>query len=207
MSWKKVCSIPLYINPFTPKSDQCQISPAASLEILHHTVWRTWLFVAYSDERWLCCSNSHYLTCTFPFRKGGRINFSNLGVKWLTLLFVELVNAYILTFITMKMLYTELVSPGSKENKHRSALQQAVWFVWRDVSSVNCSFVFTVNRAMCSFQELIMNSYDRNVLRWRVSQIFFANFKYVDVSRCQSFAIHTAMQFCLSQVISYPFQK
>ena len=23
-------------------------------EILHHTVWRTWLFVAYSDERWLC---------------------------------------------------------------------------------------------------------------------------------------------------------
>ena len=25
-------------NPFTPKSDQCQISPAASPEILHHTV-------------------------------------------------------------------------------------------------------------------------------------------------------------------------
>ena len=107
---KNVCSIPLYINPFTAKSDQCQISPAASLEILHHTVWRTWLFVAYSDERWLCCSNSHYLTCTFPFRKGGRINFSNLGVKWLTLLFVELVNAYILTFITMKMLPTVSLS-------------------------------------------------------------------------------------------------
>ena len=31
------------ITPFTPKSDQCQISPAASPEILHHTVWRTWL--------------------------------------------------------------------------------------------------------------------------------------------------------------------
>ena len=40
-------------NPFTPKSDQCQISPAASPEIYHHTVWRSWLFIAYSDERWL----------------------------------------------------------------------------------------------------------------------------------------------------------
>ena len=35
------------------KSDQSPISPAASPEILHHTVWRTWLFIAYSDERWL----------------------------------------------------------------------------------------------------------------------------------------------------------
>ena len=41
------------INPFTPKSDQFQISPAALPEILHHTVWRTWLFIAYSDKRWL----------------------------------------------------------------------------------------------------------------------------------------------------------
>ena len=37
---------------FTPKSDQFRISPAASPEI-HHTVWRTWLFIAYWDERWL----------------------------------------------------------------------------------------------------------------------------------------------------------
>ena len=44
----KLCS-PL--NPFTPKSDQCQISPAASPQILHHTVWRTWLFITYLDER------------------------------------------------------------------------------------------------------------------------------------------------------------
>ena len=29
---------------FTPNSDQFQISPAASPEILHHTVWRTCLF-------------------------------------------------------------------------------------------------------------------------------------------------------------------
>ena len=34
-------------------SDQCQNSPAASQEIWHHTVWRTWLFIAYSDEKWL----------------------------------------------------------------------------------------------------------------------------------------------------------
>ena len=30
-------------NPFTPKSDQLQISPAALPDTLHHTVWRTWL--------------------------------------------------------------------------------------------------------------------------------------------------------------------
>ena len=40
-----------HLNPLTPKSDQLQISPAASPEILHHIVWRTWLFIAYSDER------------------------------------------------------------------------------------------------------------------------------------------------------------
>ena len=37
------------INTFIPKSDQVQISPVASPVILHHTVWRTWLFIAYSD--------------------------------------------------------------------------------------------------------------------------------------------------------------
>ena len=43
-----------YFKAFTPRSDQFQISLTASPEILHHTVWRTWIFVAYSDERWLC---------------------------------------------------------------------------------------------------------------------------------------------------------
>ena len=46
------------ITPFNPKSDQCQISPAASPEILHHTLWRIWLFIAHSDERWLCYQSS-----------------------------------------------------------------------------------------------------------------------------------------------------
>ena len=39
------------INLFTPESDQFQISPAASPALLHHTTWRTWLFIAYSNER------------------------------------------------------------------------------------------------------------------------------------------------------------
>ena len=34
------------------KGDKCQISPAASAEMVHCTVWRTWLFIAYSDEKW-----------------------------------------------------------------------------------------------------------------------------------------------------------
>ena len=46
---------PLVITTLTlhwPKSDQFHISPAALPEILHCTVWRTWLFIAYSNERW-----------------------------------------------------------------------------------------------------------------------------------------------------------
>ena len=42
-----------HFNPFTPKRDQIQISPAASPVILHHTEWKTWLFLAYSDKKWL----------------------------------------------------------------------------------------------------------------------------------------------------------
>ena len=33
------------------ESDQVQISHASSPVVLHHTVWRTWLFIAYSDEK------------------------------------------------------------------------------------------------------------------------------------------------------------
>ena len=40
---------------FTPESDQVQISPAASPAVIfHHTLWRTWLFLAYSDDKRLC---------------------------------------------------------------------------------------------------------------------------------------------------------
>ena len=41
------------MRPNKKKSDQSQISPPAPPEILHHTVRRTWLIIAYSDERWL----------------------------------------------------------------------------------------------------------------------------------------------------------
>ena len=55
------------VNPFTPKSDQFKISPAASPE--------TWLFIAYSDEKWL-----HYQILTASL-----IHFSIKG--WENVLF------------------------------------------------------------------------------------------------------------------------
>ena len=68
------------VNPFTPKSDQCQLSPAASPVILHHTVRRTWLFIAYSDERWLYYQFSlRYLNISF--KRFRWMYFSNFGVR------------------------------------------------------------------------------------------------------------------------------
>ena len=55
-----------------PKSDQFQFSPAASPEILHHTVWRTWLSIAHSDERWLYYQFS-LVHLYVPLQKVGRI--------------------------------------------------------------------------------------------------------------------------------------
>ena len=62
-------------NPFIPKSDQFQISAAASPEILQHTVWRTWLFIAYSDERWL------YLPICYVLFNIGSERVKHCGVK------------------------------------------------------------------------------------------------------------------------------
>ena len=67
-------------HPFTPKSDQCLISPVASPEIWHRTVWRTWLFIAYSGERYL------YIPLPYLYiylQKVGKMYFLNLGVKGL----------------------------------------------------------------------------------------------------------------------------
>ena len=64
------------INPFTPKSDQCQISPAASPEILHHTVWRTWHFIAYLDARWLYYQFS--LPHLYVSLRSERVNYREL---------------------------------------------------------------------------------------------------------------------------------
>ena len=47
----------IVVDPFTPKSDQFQISPVASPEILlHHAVWRTRLFI------WLTQMKDDYTT-------------------------------------------------------------------------------------------------------------------------------------------------
>ena len=43
----RIVGLQVAFNPITPESDKYQISPAASPEIQHHTVWRTWLFIAY----------------------------------------------------------------------------------------------------------------------------------------------------------------
>ena len=57
--------------------DQFQISPAAP-EISHHTVWRPWLFIPYSDERWL-----HFQFLSLPHLY---ISFK----RWWTNVFFEL---------------------------------------------------------------------------------------------------------------------
>ena len=66
-------------NPLTPHSDQFQISPAASPEILHHPVWRSWLFIAYSHERWLYC----HFSVPHLYVSLGRRYLLNSGVKGL----------------------------------------------------------------------------------------------------------------------------
>ena len=96
-SWKKKTRT--FFNPFTPESDQCQNSPAASQEIWHHTVWRTWLFIAYSDEKWLYYkfslhhSYNHFLkgweNTLFELRservKTQRVDMPNVSRFWATL--------------------------------------------------------------------------------------------------------------------------
>ena len=68
-------------NHFTPKSDQYQISPAASPEILYHIVWRTWLFIAYSDERWLYCQFSLPHLIHFLLKGWENVQLGSEGVK------------------------------------------------------------------------------------------------------------------------------
>ena len=72
------------IDPFTPKSDQCQVSPAASPEILHRTAWRTWLFIAYSDERWIYYQFSLLHLYNFSAKGWGNVLFE-LGSERVTL--------------------------------------------------------------------------------------------------------------------------
>ena len=73
-----------YINPFTPKSYRSNNSPVASPEILHNTVWRICLFIACSDERWLCYqfSLSHAYICLWEGREKALFELRSERVKW-----------------------------------------------------------------------------------------------------------------------------
>ena len=83
-------------NPFTPESDQRQNSPAASQEMWHHIEWRTWLFIAYSDETWLYNkfslhhSYNHFLkgweNTLFELRSE-RVNCNTTLTQWCSLLY------------------------------------------------------------------------------------------------------------------------
>ena len=56
---------PSTVNPFTPKSDQFQISPAGSPEILHHARSKQLRFSSLTQMKDDYTTNSHYLTYTF----------------------------------------------------------------------------------------------------------------------------------------------
>ena len=93
----------ILINPFTPKSNQFRIlhvSPS-SPKILHHRAWRTWLLIAYSDERWLYYRFSLPRLYVFLW-KVGRTYFLNLGVKGLK--------------------WTSVMGPVSEEKVHSLAM-------------------------------------------------------------------------------------
>ena len=70
------------------KSDQVQISPAASPIIIHHTVWRTRLFIAYSDWKMiivpiLTSSLIHFsCTCWAWGVKGLILTTTSTQVTW-----------------------------------------------------------------------------------------------------------------------------
>ena len=75
----------IILDPSTPKSDQVQISPAASPEILHHTVRRTWLFIVYTLMKKLLYYESSLRTVTFSipgFELGFSVTNPNALICW-----------------------------------------------------------------------------------------------------------------------------
>ena len=71
--WLQLLWFEFWLTLSLPRVISMSNSPAASPEILHHTVWRTWLFIVYSDERWLSC----YLTHILPLQLKGWVNTLN----------------------------------------------------------------------------------------------------------------------------------
>ena len=84
----------MLLNPFTPKIDQFQISPAASPEIIHHTLWRSWLFIGYPDERWL-----YYQSSLPHLYISLKMYFLNLGVHQLSLTMTSLPHSQTLSIL------------------------------------------------------------------------------------------------------------
>ena len=66
-------------NPFTPEGDEVQTSPAASPVIIHHTLWRTWLFTALLRWNAIVLPNSHCITYTFLYKRLGEYTFWDSG--------------------------------------------------------------------------------------------------------------------------------
>ena len=67
------------------KGDQIQLSPTASPDILHHTVWGIWLFMAYSDKRWFYYPFSPPHLC-FSLLKGWENVLFELGSERVNLM-------------------------------------------------------------------------------------------------------------------------
>ena len=99
-----------FINPSTLKTDRLQISPTASREIVHHTVWRTWLFIVFSDQRW------------FSYQFSAILYHSSRG--WESLLF----NSWMRTF--------QLVNAKRKRKRKRAI----VWsWEWKGLRTYPCT--------------------------------------------------------------------
>ena len=102
------------INIFTPRSDQLQISPAASSEIEHHTVWRNLAFDSLLIWKVIILPILTISLIYNSLSNVGRVYFLNLGVKGLN--------------SRQKNGLVEVCSGRSKLRKTlRSTLPQIVW--------------------------------------------------------------------------------
>ena len=70
--------------------------------ILHHTAWRISLFIAYSDERWLCCQLSFTSLIHLLLERLGEFYFLNLGVKGWNVKIIS-VPSWLVHHYTMKL--------------------------------------------------------------------------------------------------------
>ena len=88
-------------NPFTLKSDQLLISPAALPEIWHHTIWRTWLriFWPFYSPEWSITN--------FPCSLTRNITSHNMNLAFYSLLRWKII---VLPFLTTLLVHSSLKS-------------------------------------------------------------------------------------------------